>query len=78
MRKNLLLFFMLFSSVAALAQQTLKGKVVNANDGSPLIGVTVAVKGTTQGTITNEAGEFTIGNVKIPATLVFNSIGFEN
>lgn len=69
---------MLFSSVAALAQQTLKGKVVNANDGSPLIGVTVAVKGTTQGTITNEAGEFTIGNVKIPATLVFNSIGFEN
>ncbi|WP_025765114.1 SusC/RagA family TonB-linked outer membrane protein [Dyadobacter tibetensis] len=54
---------------------TLRGKVSTTEDGSPLPGVSVAIKGTTTGTLTDEAGEFSLpaskGNV-----LVFSYIGF--
>lgn len=67
-------------SVAGLenqAQQTLKvtGTVKSATDGMPLPGLTVLVKGTTVGTITDPDGNY---NIQVPAdgTLVFSFIGF--
>ncbi len=50
--------------------------VVKDNSGSPLPGVSVVIKGTTTGTITNANGEF---NIKSPkdATLVFSFIGMK-
>jgi len=40
--------------------KSISGKVVSAEDGQPIIGATVKVKGTTVGTITNVDGEFKI------------------
>ncbi|OQP47884.1 hypothetical protein A4R26_31690 [Niastella populi] len=54
----------------------IKGRVVDEN-GKPVPGVTVAVKGTNKQTITNEKGEFTLAGVEATATLTFSSINME-
>ena len=57
---SLFLLLLLFPMVCALAAPiTVKGTVTDAT-GEPLLGVSVIVKGTTQGTTTNLDGEFTI------------------
>ena len=57
------------------AQQKISGKVTDAN-GEGLVGVSVLVKGTTSGTVTNLDGSWSLNSVKKGATLVFSSIGF--
>lgn len=52
------------------------GKVTD-KDGQPLPGVTVVVKGTTQGTVTNADGEYLLMNVAGDATLVFSFVGMQ-
>ncbi len=60
---------------AAVAQQrSVSGTVTDAG-GQPLPGVTVMIKGTTQGTITDADGNFTVPNVSENATLVFSFVG---
>jgi len=51
------------------------GIVLSDTDGEPLIGVSVMVKGTTQGTITDFNGAYTL-QVKAGETLKFSYIGF--
>ncbi|RIH62779.1 SusC/RagA family TonB-linked outer membrane protein [Mariniphaga sediminis] len=53
---------------------TIKGKVTDS-DGQSLPGVTVVVKGTTQGTVTNASGEYLITNIPEDATLQFSFVG---
>lgn len=65
---------MLFT-VLVYAQTTVTGKVTDSNDGSPVSGVTVMVKGTTTATQTKADGSFTI-SAAANATLIFTSIGF--
>jgi TonB-linked SusC/RagA family outer membrane protein len=55
---------------------TVKGKIVDT-DKNPLIGVTVIQKGTTNGTVTNYDGDYSI-SVPSAATLVFSFIGLES
>ena len=55
-------------------QKTVSGKVTDSS-GSPLPGVTVVVKNTTQGTITNAEGDYSLDNVPGDATLVFSFVG---
>ncbi len=60
------------------AQQDLpdiSGKVIN-EDGEPLAGVTILVKGTNKAAATNEAGEFLIKEVSPDASLVISSVGY--
>ena len=61
----------------AAPSQNLKvsGIVTSATDGEPLIGVSVQVKGTSTGTITDLNGKYTL-NVSTGQTLVFSYIGF--
>nr|MBP6370087.1 carboxypeptidase-like regulatory domain-containing protein [Paludibacteraceae bacterium] len=40
--------------------KSVSGKVLSAEDGQPIIGATVMVKGTTTGTITGVDGDFAI------------------
>lgn len=48
----------IFSSIDASAQnRTVEGTVTSTEDGEPLPGVTVLVKGTNRGTTTNTEGE---------------------
>lgn len=54
---------------------TVKGQVVDAT-GEPVIGATVQVKGTTNGTITDFDGNFTLNNVPEKGILVISYIGY--
>jgi len=55
---------------------TVTGVVTSADDGAPIIGASVLVKGTSVGTVTNLDGEFTINNVPTTAkTLAISYIG---
>ncbi len=53
---------------------TVSGKVTDSS-GSPLPGVTVIVKGTTNGTVTNTDGEYSLSNVPGDAILQFSFVG---
>ena len=61
---------------AAYADTTIHGKVVDSVN-TPLVGVSVFVKGTQNGTVTNTAGEFTLRNVPSNATLVISTVGYQ-
>lgn len=54
--------------------KTITGTVTD-DMGQPLPGVTVVVKGTTQGTVTNADGDYSIVNIPDVATLVFSFVG---
>jgi TonB-linked SusC/RagA family outer membrane protein len=60
---------------AATQQVPVKGKVVS-DKGEELIGVSITVKGTTTGTITDVNGNFTLPNVEANTVLVFKYVGF--
>ena len=72
------LFLLLQTSIYSMAQQkAITGKVVNAKDETPLPGATVSIKGTKNGTSTNNKGEFSL-SVKENETLVISAVGFNN
>lgn len=50
--------------------------VVKSRDGTPLAGVSILVKGTSQGTVTDVNGRFELKNVKENSVLLFRFIGF--
>ena len=68
----------LFFGVSTIFAQTkqISGKVTSAEDGTPIPGVSVVVKGTTNGTTTNFDGEFTL-IVPENETLVFSFVGMK-
>lgn len=76
MQKTLLLFFILFAiGLHTQAQERLISGRLKADDGSPLPGVSIAVKGTTKGTTTDANGYYQI-TAPIGSTLVISFIGF--
>ncbi|HLU95134.1 MAG TPA: carboxypeptidase-like regulatory domain-containing protein, partial [Membranihabitans sp.] len=50
---------------------------VTDQQGEPLIGVNVLIKGSNQGTSTDVEGNFSINNVEETAVLVFSYIGYQ-
>ncbi len=67
----------LFLSYSVSGQEvTVTGVVSFADDGSPLPGVNVIVKGTTNGTVTDFNGNYSITVPQDDATLSFSYIGF--
>jgi hypothetical protein len=58
--KYLLILFFLFPLSLLAQQTTISGKVIDFTDGSALPGVSVKIKGTTAGTITDVSGKFTL------------------
>src|SRR4029077_6585721 len=69
-----LISFIFFAS-AANAQNTVKGKVTDSKDGTPLAGVTVTQKGTPNSVQTDAGGNYSI-NVPATATLIFSSASY--
>jgi hypothetical protein len=57
-------------------QNSVSGKVTDKS-GQPLPGVTVVVKGTTQGTVTNADGSYTLSNIPENAILQFSFVGMK-
>jgi TonB-linked SusC/RagA family outer membrane protein len=62
---------------ASQQQKSVKGKVTDTS-GAPLPGVSVVVKGTTNGIITDFDGIYSLGNVPENGVLVFSFVGMEN
>ena len=56
---------------------TVKGTVVEAKSGLPVIGASVMVQGTVSGTVTGLDGDFSL-SVPQGSTLVVSSIGFSD
>ena len=78
-RLLLLLVLMLLACAGVQAQdKTVSGKVTG-EDGNPIFGVTIAVKGTTIGTISGENGAYSLSIPERVAndSLVFSYIGYE-
>lgn len=78
--KRTLHFFICFFllNIYSLAQESsVSGIISSAWDELPLVGVTVQVKGTTFGTVSDFDGRFTLHNVSPETILVFSFIGFE-
>ncbi|MCX2482812.1 SusC/RagA family TonB-linked outer membrane protein [Pedobacter sp. MR2016-24] len=70
------LLLILTTATNALSQQiTITGKVTDKNDGNPLPGVTVKVKGTAAGATTNSNGVYSLKTVD-HAILTFSYIGY--
>lgn len=63
-------------STIELQQTTITGTVTSAADQSPLPGVSVVLKGTQTGTVTDAQGRFSIDISTPPAVLVFSFIGY--
>jgi TonB-linked SusC/RagA family outer membrane protein len=60
--------------IASYQQRTVSGRVTDSRN-QPLPGVTVVLKGTTQGTVTNANGNYSFNNVPEDAILVFSFVG---
>ncbi len=58
-------------------ERTITGTVTSADDGSPITGVNVTLKGTKKGTITDAQGKYSI-TTPPKGTLVFSFIGYMN
>lgn len=75
--KSILILCFLLSFVVIFAQQqiSVSGVVTENATGDPAIGVSILVKGTTNGTVTDIDGNYSLSNVPSNATLVFSYIG---
>ncbi len=76
---QILLFLFALPGVMLVQAQTVRisGKVTDV-EGMSLPGVTIAIKGTAIGTITDVNGDYTLSNVETGSTLVFSFIGMES
>lgn len=74
-----LLFMMTFATVPLFSQNMeniiVSGVVTDHSTGEPLVGVTIVVKNSTQATVTNPEGKYSI-KVEKGKTLVFSNISF--
>ena len=76
-RSLLMLLVLLSFIVPVFAQQTeVGGTVTSSDDGTPLPGVSIVLKGTSTGTVTDADGNFSL-NVPNDGILIFSFIGFQ-
>ena len=76
MKRLQTIFFSLLIVTAAFADINVKGLVIDADGSEPMIGVSVLVKGTTVGTVTDFDGNFEL-TVPDKATLQLSYIGYK-
>ncbi len=82
MKKSLLFFFLSITCLSfSFAQtKTISGTVTDKETGESLIGVSVSIKGTTQGTQTDLNGKFTFNKLPNTGSLTLQAkyIGYKN
>lgn len=79
MKKSLLFWLLgiMLGMTQVLAQsRTISGVVTDADDGQPLIGVNVLVKGTTNGAVTDIDGKYSISGAPAEGVLVVSYVGY--
>jgi TonB-dependent starch-binding outer membrane protein SusC len=70
----LLMALLAFAQFAGAQQRTVQGRISD-DSGLPLPGVTIVVKGTTTGTITDSNGNYSLPGVSPEATLIYSFVG---
>lgn len=80
MKRLLMLFSLLLLTASLVMAQTVQitGTVTSSDDGLPLPGVTIFVKGTTLGALSDVAGKYFLSVPIKNKTLVFSYIGFKS
>lgn len=73
--KTLLINALIFLFSSFIYGQTIKGKIVGVN-GESIPFANIIEKGTTNGTTSNENGEFSLNVKKLPAVVTISSLGF--
>ena len=73
----LILMVFMFSTALVFAQKTVTG-TVTGSDNTPLPGVSIVVKGTTTGTITDINGKYSLSVPADAKTLIFTFVGMES
>ncbi len=73
--KSLVLILVMISSAAMAQKKSISGKVTDAGNGEPLPGVSVIIKGTTLGTVTDFDGNYHIQVDENAGFLTFSFIG---
>lgn len=78
--RKLVLFMtgLLFYAGAFAQEKTVVGKITDARDGSPMVGVTVSGKGSNSYTQSGPDGSFRINVPNSVTVLVFSAVGFAN
>ncbi|NJK98816.1 MAG: TonB-dependent receptor plug domain-containing protein [Bacteroidales bacterium] len=78
--KNLFLafVFLIVYFTNGQAQTNLSGTVTEKANGSAIAGVSIIIKGTTIGTISNGDGKFALNSDKESGTIVFSFLGFKS
>lgn len=77
MNKNIYLIFVFVLSIVTLAAQEINGILLDRKTGEPLIGATIAIKGTGTGTAADIDGKFQLKiKEQPPFTLSFSYIGY--
>ncbi|HEX7844539.1 MAG TPA: carboxypeptidase-like regulatory domain-containing protein [Chitinophagaceae bacterium] len=72
------ILFLLFLSLPALSQRTIKGRVVNVANGAAIPGSSVFITNTSKGTVSDASGNFELTDVPSGKhELVISSIGYE-
>ena len=74
-KKTVLMLVLSAVSLLAYAQKTVSGVVIDPS-GEPLIGVSIQLKGSTTGTVTDYDGKFVMQDVQASDVLVFSYVGF--
>jgi len=72
------LIFVLISTVSPFAQQKQLHGTVSDENSVPLIGVSVAIKGTSEGTASDTEGKFELATSMNNPVLVFSYLGYKN
>ncbi|GAB3174004.1 SusC/RagA family TonB-linked outer membrane protein [Telluribacter humicola] len=70
------LCLVLAACLTAAAQKVVTGRVTDQSNGDPIPGVSVVIKGTNSGTITDAEGNYKVNLTGSAPTLVFSFVGF--
>jgi TonB-linked SusC/RagA family outer membrane protein len=76
MKITLLLVAIMLSSFLGFGQISVKGRVLDKNDGQGLPGVNIVIKGTSQGTVSDIEGGYSLEAVAENAVLVISYVGY--
>ncbi len=74
---TLLFLFVFLSSGIIFAQKKITGIVISTEDGEPVIGASVVIKGTTTGTVTDFNGHFSLTVPEETKKLTFTYVGMK-
>src|SRR5690606_27805303 len=78
MKQIILVTVILLSLTIGVHAQSVTGKILDNQTGEPLIGATIVEKGTTNGTISNFDGQFSLNLNQFPGSIEVSYVGFES